>query len=57
VKEGFLKDYLKADQGEPKGVVFLRDKAHETPVHGELNTIPEGFSGRGNSSSKRKRHA
>jgi len=39
VKEGFLKEYLEADQEDPKGEVALRDQAHETPVHGEMDTI------------------
>jgi len=54
VKEGFLEEYLKADQGEPKGEVTLRDQVDETPVHGEMNTISGGFSGGGNSASKCK---
>jgi len=57
VEEGFLKEYLEANQGEPKGEVALRDQAHEISVHGELNTISRGFSGRGNFASKRKRYA
>jgi len=44
VKEGFLKEYLEADQEEPKGEVDLRDQVHEIPIHGELNTISGGFS-------------
>ena len=43
MKEGFLKEYLEADQEEPKEEIALRDQAHETPVHGELNTISEDF--------------
>jgi len=57
VTEGFLKEYLKAEQGEPKGEASLRDQAHEIPVHGELNTISRGFSGGANFVSKRKRYA
>jgi len=57
VKEGFLKEYLEADQEEPKGEVTIRDQAHETPVHGELNTILRGFFGGESSASKRKRYA
>jgi len=57
VKEGFLKEYLEADQGEPKGEVALWDQVHETPIHGEMNTISGGFSGRRNSTSKRKGYA
>lgn len=37
--------------------VAIRDQTHETPVHGELNTISGGFSGGGSSTSKRKRYA
>jgi len=33
VKEWFLKEYLEANQEEPKGEVALRDQAHEIPVH------------------------
>jgi len=57
VKEGILKEYLEAGQEEPKGEVALRNQAHETSVHGELNTISGGFSGGGNSASKCKRYA
>jgi len=39
VKKGFLKEYLEADQEEPKGKVALRDQMHEIPIHGELNTV------------------
>ena len=56
-KEGFLKEYLEADQEEPKGEVAIRDQVHEAPVHGELNTISGGFYGGGISASKRKRYA
>jgi len=45
VKEGFLKEYLEANQEEPEGEIVVRDQAHETPVHGELNTISGGFLG------------
>jgi len=57
VKERFLKEYLEADQEEPKGEVALRDQIHETPVHGELNTISGEFSEGGNTATKRKRYA
>jgi len=57
VKEGFLKEYLEANQEEPKGEIDVRDQAHETLVHGELNTISGGFSGGGSSAFKRKRYA
>ena len=45
VKEGFLKEYLEADQEKPKGEVFLRDTMHKIQVHGEMNTILGGFFG------------
>jgi len=54
VKEGFLKEYLEANQEEKKGEITVRDQAHKTLVHGELNTISGGFSGGGSSASKRK---
>jgi len=57
VKEGFLKEYLEADQEEPKGAVALRDQVYEIPIHGELNTISGGFYEGGSSSSKCKRYA
>ena len=57
MKEGFLKEYLEADQEEPKGEVSIRDQAHETLVHGELNNISGGFSRGGSSTSKRKQYA
>ena len=57
VKEGFLKEYLEADQEEPKGEVALRGQAHEILVHGELNTISRGFSRGGSSASKREQYA
>ena len=57
MKEGFLKEYLEANQEEPKGEIDVRDQAHETLVHGELNTISGGFSGGGSSAFKRKRYA
>jgi len=42
-KEGFLKEYLEASQEEPNGEVAIKDQTHETPVHGDLNTIAKGF--------------
>jgi len=52
VKEGFLKEYPEVDQEEPKGEIVVRDQAHETSVHGKLNTISGGSS-----ASKHKRYA
>jgi len=57
VKEGFLKEYLEADQEERKGEVILRDQAHETPIYENLNTILGGFSRGGNFASKCKQYA
>jgi len=54
VKERFLKEYLEANQEEPKGEVVIKDQTHETPIHGDLNTIARGFFGGGSSASKRK---
>ena len=39
VKEGFLKEYLEANQKKPRGEAMTGDQAHETPIHEELNTI------------------
>jgi len=57
VKEGFLKEYIEANQEEPKREATTMDQTHETLIHGDLNTITRGFSGAGNSVSKRKQHA
>jgi len=40
VKDGFLKQYLEDSQEGPQGEVVLMEPAHETPIHGKLNTIP-----------------
>jgi len=56
LKDGFLKEYLEVDQGEPQKEVVLKDQAHEVPVHVELNMIFDGFSGGGNTTTKRKRY-
>jgi len=57
VKDGFLKEYLKDSQEEPQGEVVLREPVHETPIHGELNTIFKGFSRGGSSATKCKWYA
>jgi len=57
LKDGLLKEYLEADQGEPQEEAVLRDQAHEVLVHAELNTILGGFSGGGNTTTKRNRYA
>jgi len=56
LKDGFLKEYLEVDQGEPHEEVDLRDQAHKVPVHAELNTISGGFSGVGSTTTKCKRY-
>jgi len=43
LKDGFLKEYLEVEQGEPQGEAAIWDKTHEVPVHGELNTISGSF--------------
>ena len=57
VKDGFLKEYLEDSQEGPQGEVALREAVHETPIHGELNTIFGGFSGGRSSATKCKRYA
>ena len=57
VKVGFLKEYLEVNQEEPKGEATTMDQTHETPIHGDLNTIARGFSRGGNLASKSKRYA
>ena len=43
-------------QEESQREVAPRDQAHEVPVHGELNTILEGFLRGGCTASKCKRY-
>ena len=57
LKEGFLKEYLEADHGEQQEEVVLRNQPHEIPVHVELNTISDGFSGGGSTTTKLKKYA
>jgi len=47
VKNHFLKDYLLESQGAQASAAPGGDQGHEVPIHGEINTISEGFSGRG----------
>jgi len=54
VKVGFLKEYLEANQEEPKRDSTIKDQTHETPVHGDLNTIAREFFGGGSATSKCK---
>jgi len=57
VKKGFLEEYIKVGQEESKGEAISLTQTHETPMHGDLNTIAGGFFGGGNTDSKRKRYA
>jgi len=43
VKSGFLKDYLQEPQDDQALVTTGVDQGHEVPIHGEVNTISEGF--------------
>jgi len=56
VKDGLLKENLEGNQEGSKEEIALVDQGHEVLVHGELNTISEGFSGGGCSASKRKKY-
>ncbi|XP_068504387.1 uncharacterized protein [Phaseolus vulgaris] len=44
VKSGFLKDYLQEQQNDQALVTAGADQWHKVPIHGEINTISEGFS-------------
>jgi len=57
VKDGFLKEYLEDNQEGPRDEVVLKESVHETPIHGELNTISRGFSGGESSTTERKQYA
>jgi len=57
VKNNFPKDYLQGKQGAKDVAVTGGDQGHEVPVHGEIHTIFEGFSGGGCTASQRKRYA
>jgi len=52
-----LKEYLEANQEEPKGEAAIKDQKHETSVHGNLNTIAGGFFEGESSASILKRYA
>ena len=56
IKYGFLKEYLERSQEGSKEEFPPTDQGHEVPVHDEINTILEGFSGGGGSASKRKEY-
>jgi len=57
VKCGFLKDYLQEPQKDQALVAVGVDQGHEVSIHGEINTISEGFSGGGCTASQRKKYA
>jgi len=57
VKSGFLKDYLQELQEDQVLVTAEVDQGHEVPIHGDINTISEGFSGGGCTASQRKKYA
>ena len=46
VKSGFLKDYLQEEMDDQTLVTTGADQGHEVPIHGEVNTISGGFSGK-----------
>jgi len=55
IKDGFLKEYLEGSQEGSKEELPPVEQVHEIPVHDEINTISEGFSGGGCTASKRKK--
>ncbi|XP_068498327.1 uncharacterized protein [Phaseolus vulgaris] len=57
VKSGFLADYLREAQGDRASGAQAGERQHEIPVHGEMQTIVGGFSGRGCTASQRRRYA
>jgi len=57
LREGYLREYLEPDQGEPQEESAPRDQTHEVPIHVELNTISGGFSGGGSTTTKCKQYA
>ena len=56
VKNGFLKDYLVGSAETTALTVPEENQAHEMPIHGEVHTISDGFSGGGPTASQRKRY-
>ena len=57
MKNGFLKDYMVESQGTQNLTTSGEDRGHEIPVHGEIYTILEGFSGGGCTASQRNKYA
>jgi len=60
VKSGFLKDYLlekQASQSLGSQTAGGEGQQHEVPIHDEVHTIAEGFSGGGCTASQRKKYA
>ena len=57
VKSGFLKDYLQEPHNDQALVTAGANQGHEVPIHREINTISEGFSGGGCTASQRKKYA
>jgi len=57
VRNGFLKEYLQEPQGAPTSAAPTGDQGHEVPIHGKINTISGGFSGRGCIASQRRKYA
>jgi len=57
MKSGFLKDYLQEPHGAQALAASEGNQGHEVPIHGEINTISEGFSGGGCTASQRKMYA
>ena len=57
VRTGFLKDYVAEPTTTATSPPPTEEQAHETPVLGEVHTIPGGFSGGGPTASQRKKYA
>lgn len=57
VTKGFLVKYLQDLNIDQKGEDQPREHNHETPIFGDFNTIVDGFSGVGYSSSSQNRYS
>ena len=57
MRDGFLKEYREGGQEGSKDETPAEDQGHEVPVHGKVNTISGGFSGRGCIASQRRKYA
>jgi len=57
VKNGFLKDYLQEPHEDQALVAAGIDQGHKVHIHGEINTISEGFLEGGCAASQRKKYA